>query len=77
MLLTLTGAVPVSGLRYRASGEYITASHGPYTAGPDLTFEVQNGSVLPTPVFAPIQQVRLFLGLRYDFATGNAGGGRP
>ena len=78
MLLTLTGAVPgVSGLRYRASGEYITASHGPYTAGPDLTYEVLNGSVLPTPVFAPIQQVRLFLGLRYDFATGNAGGGRP
>jgi outer membrane receptor protein involved in Fe transport len=62
--LTLGGAVPlVPGLSYRASGEYITASHGPYTARPTLVGIADN----PTPDFVPIDQLRFFVGLRYDF----------
>ena len=67
---TLSGKVPaVAGLSYRVSAEYVTASHGPYTAGPDLTLFVHSAA-LPTPGFAPIDQFRAFVGLRYDFAAG-------
>lgn len=71
--LSLTGSLPLKGLSYRASGEYITAAHGPYAAGPDLTWLSFGGQLLdgaPNPVAAPIDQVRAFVGLRYDFATG-------
>jgi outer membrane receptor for ferrienterochelin and colicins len=67
---TLSGKVPaITGLSYRASAEYVTASHGPYTAGPDLTF-LQYETALPAAGFAPIDQFRAFVGLRYDFAGG-------
>jgi outer membrane receptor protein involved in Fe transport len=67
---TLSGKVPgLKGLSYRASAEYVTASHGPYTAGPNLgVFDYV--APLPTPGFAPIDQFRAFIGLRYDFAAG-------
>jgi outer membrane receptor for ferrienterochelin and colicins len=71
--LTLTGSLPLRGLSYRASAEYVTASHGPYSAGPDLTWLTVGGRTIegmPTPVAAPVDQLRAFVGLRYDFATG-------
>jgi outer membrane receptor protein involved in Fe transport len=66
--LTLTGRVPgVRGLSYHASGDYITAKYGPYTAGPDLTALFGDARM---PGFVPIDQFRVFVGLRYDFLTG-------
>jgi outer membrane receptor for ferrienterochelin and colicins len=71
--LTFTGALPLKGLSYRASGEYITASRSPYGAGPDLSWLAIGGQSIPglaSPVPVPIDQVRAFVGLRYDFLTG-------
>jgi outer membrane receptor protein involved in Fe transport len=68
--LTLSGRAPlVRGLTYRATAEYITASHGPYSAGPTPLFGP--GSASPPTVFAPSDQLRFFVGLRYDFLTGS------
>lgn len=70
--LTLTGALPLKGLSYRASAEYITSSTSPYAAGPDLTWitKVDAGP----PVAVPVDQYRAFVGLRYDFLTGEGEG---
>jgi outer membrane receptor protein involved in Fe transport len=72
---TLTGAVPgLKGLSYRASADYVTADRSPYSAGPDLNYTTKlaggalGSSSLPPPGFAPIDQFRVFFGLRYDFA---------
>jgi outer membrane receptor protein involved in Fe transport len=71
---TLTGAVPgLKGLSYRASADYVTSNRSPYAAGPDLNYTASIaggalGSSLPAPGFAPIDQFRVFFGLRYDFA---------
>ena len=70
--LTLTGALPVKGLSYRASAEYLTASRSPYGAGPELTWIA--GSEAGPPVVVPIDQYRAFVGIRYDFLTGEGEG---
>ena len=68
---TLTGRVPaVTGLSYHASADYVTAKHGPYTAGPDLTQLYAPGEGASLPGLVPIDQFRVFVGLRYDFLTG-------
>jgi outer membrane receptor protein involved in Fe transport len=67
--LTLTGALPLKGLSYRASGEYLTASKSAYGAGPDVTW-VTEASSAGAAVPVPIDQFRAFIGLRYDFLTG-------
>jgi outer membrane receptor protein involved in Fe transport len=72
--LTLTGPVPfVRGLSYRASGSVATSATSAYTAGPNLALS-NNGASASTPPplgFAPVDQVRAFVGLKYDFFTGN------
>jgi outer membrane receptor for ferrienterochelin and colicins len=64
---TLSGPIPgVAGLAYRLSGTYATASRSAYTAGnlPEIITNVTE------PSLAPIDRYSAFLGLRYDFATG-------
>jgi outer membrane receptor for ferrienterochelin and colicins len=76
--LTFTGRVPgLRGVSYRLSGEYISASRGPYHAGPTILAAavsdaaLQPGSSLvPRPEAIPVDQYRAFFGLRYDFGTG-------
>lgn len=78
--LTLTGRVPgVPGLSYRISGDYISARRGPYYAGPllpmnSVSFEarVPGSPLVPPPEAIPVDQYRVFFGLRYDFATGSS-----
>jgi outer membrane cobalamin receptor len=69
---TLTGALPLKGLSYRASAEYLTASTSAYAAGPDVTWLA--GSQAGPPLAVPIDQYRAFVGLRYDFLTGEGEG---
>jgi outer membrane receptor protein involved in Fe transport len=73
--LTLTGKVPmVGGLSYRASAALATASQSAYTAGPNIA-PTYNGAAAFTPPplgFAPVDQFSAFVGLQYDFATGEA-----
>jgi len=69
--LTLTGAIPgVPGLSYRVSGDVITASRSPYYAGPVVLQSALGSGAVTTPQAVPIDQYRVFFGLRYDFATG-------
>jgi outer membrane receptor for ferrienterochelin and colicin len=76
--LTINGLVPgIVGLSYRVSGEYISASRGPYYAGPTILAAaisdaaLQPGAnLLPRAEAVPIDQYRVFFGLRYDFASG-------
>jgi hypothetical protein len=72
--LTLTGKIPgVTGLSYRLSSALATASRGPYTAGPNMTF-VSGSSTFATPPFGfvPIDQFNAFVGLKYEFGTEEA-----
>jgi hypothetical protein len=78
--LILTGRAPaVRGLRYVLSGDYVTADRSPYTAGPSFTFDdavlMAEGATLASPGFAPIDQVRVMLGLRFDFVAGRSSEG--
>jgi outer membrane receptor for ferrienterochelin and colicins len=73
----LTGRVPaIRGLTYVLSADYVTANHGPYTAGPSFGSNVgillAEGATFPSPGFAPIEQERVMLGLRFDLGTGRA-----
>jgi outer membrane cobalamin receptor len=64
MRLTLTGdVVPISGLSYRLTGSYISATKGAYVAGP--TAEAQ--AAHPAAVLDPLKQYEVFWGLQYDF----------
>ena len=77
--IAITGRVPkVPGLGYVLTGDYITADHSPYTAGPEYRAipAVQSSlAMLPAPGYAPIDQLRIMLGLRLDFLTGQAAQG--
>jgi outer membrane receptor protein involved in Fe transport len=67
---TLTGPVPkVTGLAYRVTGNYATASAGPYTTGPTVT----GGATVEQLPLNPVDQYSVFFGLRYDFLTGDQG----
>jgi outer membrane receptor for ferrienterochelin and colicin len=70
--LTLTGSAGLPGLSYSASAEYITASHAPYTAGPQLVPTDFFGHTPPDPQLIPIDQYRVFFALRYEFLTGSS-----
>jgi outer membrane receptor for ferrienterochelin and colicins len=65
---TLSGRLPaLTGLSYRISAAYATASRGAYTVGPG----VSAATSAPQPAeLVPIDQFRVFFGLRYDFLTG-------
>jgi hypothetical protein len=70
---TLSGPVPgLTGLSYRLSGAFATAAHAAYIVGPDSTGGI---GVQDTPRRAdllPIDQFRMFVGLRYDFLGDDA-----
>jgi len=73
--LTLTGPIPiVKGLAYRASGAVATTTRSAYTAGPNdaLVRNVVNGTTPPPLGFAPVDRWNAFVGLQYDFATGDS-----
>jgi hypothetical protein len=81
----LTGRVPkVPWLSYVLTGDYVTASHGPYTAGPSFPYAISSlflsqGAVMPSPGFAPVDQLRVVVGFRLDLWTrsSSSGGGAP
>ena len=68
----VSGRVPaVPGVSYVLTADYTTAGHGPYTAGPKF-YTIQQaidtgGHPQPPPGFAPIDQLRVMVGLRFDF----------
>jgi outer membrane receptor for ferrienterochelin and colicins len=70
----LTGRIPkVPALGYVLTADYLTASRGPYTAGPDVVAipaVLGVRSMLPAPGYAPIDELRIMVGLRLDFLTG-------
>ena len=67
--LALSGELPmIRGLGYLLTADYLTANHGPYTAGTFLTGNPVHGR--DAAGFAPIDQFRIMLGLRFDFLTG-------
>lgn len=72
--LAVTGRVPgIPELGYVLTADYLTAKHGPYTAGPDVSFlpAVQARlDDLPAPGYAPNDQWRIMVGLRLDLLTG-------
>jgi hypothetical protein len=61
----------VRGVSYVVTADYTTAGRGPYTAGPSfLAFQttILGGAIsYPPPGFAPIDQFRAMVGLRFDF----------
>ena len=60
---TVLGRVPrVKGLSYRVSGTYAAADHGPYAVGPVIA-----STPAAPPILAPVDQLRLTVGLQYDF----------
>jgi outer membrane receptor protein involved in Fe transport len=64
---TLSGNIPpVSGLSYRLGVSYATASEGPYVVGARQS----RGTVDLPPALSPIDEFKVFVGLRYDFFTG-------
>jgi outer membrane receptor for ferrienterochelin and colicins len=66
---TLSGVLPaVSGLSYRLSAAYTTAAESAYVVGPTPGFVFTEGPAS----FAPVDQFRVFVGLRYDFLTGTS-----
>jgi outer membrane receptor protein involved in Fe transport len=65
---TLSGDLPLDGLGYRASAAYATASESAYAVGPGANYRTID------PAFAPVDQFRVFVGLRYDFAGGSDAG---
>jgi outer membrane receptor protein involved in Fe transport len=73
--LTLTGPIAiVRGLSYRASGAVATTTTSAYTAGPNsaLLNNGVNGAAPPPLGFAPVDRWNAFIGLKYDFATGDS-----
>ncbi len=66
---TLSGPVPgLSGLSYRLSGAYTTATRAPYSVGPDSIPAASDQSApLREADLLPVDQFRAFFGLRYDF----------
>jgi hypothetical protein len=78
--LAIVGRFPLlRAIGYSLTGDYTTASMGPYTAGPSFqSFQsnlIQTGAMLPTAGFAPVDQFRVMLGLRFDFLNGGSTGG--
>jgi hypothetical protein len=72
MRVTLSGAVPgLRELRYRLSAAAATRERGAYTAGPNIDFENTGfgGSAGPYG-FAPVDQFSAFVGLNYEFGSG-------
>ena len=70
--LAVTGRVPgIRELGYILTGDYLTASRGPYSAGPDfsLSSTVRASDELPAPSYVPIDQWRIMVGLRIDLLT--------
>ena len=68
---TLSAPVPgVSGLSYRASAALAIGSAEAYAAGPVAT---NAGDVARAAVLVPVDRFRVFVGLRYDFFTGDHG----
>jgi outer membrane receptor for ferrienterochelin and colicins len=72
---TLSGPVPgITGLRYRLSASYATASEGPYVVGARQDADGDLGTIsdqdqrLP-PEGTPIDRFKAFIGLKYDFLT--------
>jgi outer membrane receptor protein involved in Fe transport len=67
----VSGRLPVRGVSYVVTADYTTAGRGPYTAGPSfLAFQttILGGAIsYPPPGFAPIDQFRAMVGLRFDF----------
>jgi outer membrane receptor for ferrienterochelin and colicins len=67
---TLSGKVPgLPGIEYRLSAAYTTASRTAYASGPGA-LGVGNPVLQPGSLI-PVDQFRVFLGLRYDFLTGS------
>ena len=78
----LTGRFPrLRALGYSVTADYVTASAGPYAAGPSLSsFQkllAADGQGFPNPSFAPIDQFRVMVGLRFDFLNGVTAAGEP
>jgi outer membrane cobalamin receptor len=72
--LTVTGDVPkVSGLSYRVSATYSTASVGPYVIGPNQRGATVHAPALvsDTPELLPYERYRLLVGLQWDFPARN------
>lgn len=68
---TLSAPFPgVPGLAYRVSAAAATSTSGPYAAGPGST---GRGIVAPQAALVPVDAFRVFVGLRYDFFTGDRG----
>lgn len=69
----LTGRLPIPGLAYVLTADYLTASHGPYTAGPTYaaatSIMLMRATAFPPPSFAPIDQFRVMVGLRFDLGA--------
>jgi outer membrane receptor protein involved in Fe transport len=73
--VALTGRVPsLRAIGYAVTAHYATAGYGPYTTGTSFPFEqvfLATGATLPTPGYAPIDQFRVMVGLRFDFLEGS------
>jgi len=64
---TLSGAAPfLEGLSYRVSGDYVTASQGPYVVGP-TQFVAPGVANPPSAELVPINRLTVFGTLQYDF----------
>jgi outer membrane receptor for ferrienterochelin and colicins len=77
--LAVVGRVPsIHSVGYSVTADYVTASQGPYAAGPSLSSLQQvlaaAGNAFPNPGFAPIDQFRVMVGLRFDFLDGASTG---
>lgn len=68
---TLSAPFPgVPGLAYRASAAVVSSKFGPYAAGTGST----GAGITPPPAsLVPFDEFRVFVGLRYDFLTGDHG----
>lgn len=65
--LTLTGDVqPVKGLSYRIGADFNTASHVPYTAGPNQWVDITDPA-RPGAHLTPVNRLSAFAGLQYEF----------
>ena len=74
--LAVSGRVPrLAALGYILSADYLTANHGPYTAGPDLRLRPMLRpfvSRFPAPGYAPLDELRIMIGLRLDLFSERA-----
>jgi outer membrane receptor protein involved in Fe transport len=77
--LAITGHIPsLHAIGYSVTGDYMTASTGPYIAGAtfqEFSSTLAAGSVEPTLIPVPIDQFRVMVGLRFDFLNGNTTAG--